>query len=162
MKAILCFLGIGILLLLGSITVGVGQHVHPLFSAGVTDYVCNSIHDICHDWYLDDCEIFPFTGSFNGQAHLTVEVKCPPPGPYQGPCGGCFACSYVKRVSDGQIIASAATPFSPCNGACEGSPSYFQLQDQVDYELLVCKRSCDGNCDHCSRYCFAHAEVIPN
>ena len=160
MKAVLCFVVVGVILVLGTMTLSVGQNPpQPMFSGvQADDRDCNSALALCDLAHFDDCVRFPFVGSFDGPAHLEARIICLLDHPH---CGGCFVCAYVFREPGDIIQAHTETP-QDCSGDCVGQNVSFTMTDNANYQLIVCKRSCDGHCDDCSSYCYAHAAVYPN
>jgi hypothetical protein len=158
MKAILCFLAIGTVILLGSVSFTAGQgSPQPMFITPIVeDHLCNSVHNFCHVNDLTDCQMVLFWGSGGVPAHIKVTITCTTTPSL---CGDCIACSYVRRASDHGLVAEA---FTNCNGPCSAVSIPDFTMDMVQYELWVCLRSCSGDCRDCSADCYAHAEVQPN
>jgi hypothetical protein len=157
MKAFLSLLAIGMLLFVGSVTVGEGQSTpQPMFTVQlVEDHTCNATTSACQWSDAGDCVVSDLLGVVDNCAYLYVKIIC---NPSHSNCGGCFACAFVIRNTDGALVA---TNSSTCTN-CSPSKIQFEMQNNVHYTVFSCLRSCDGNCDHCSADCYAVAYVDLN
>jgi hypothetical protein len=156
MKAFICFLPVGIVLLLGSITVGVGQNPpQPLYSSPVvTDPSCFYDATNCGMSFAncDSGDVYVFDAA---SYSLHVWITCVPGDTVN--CGGCYACAHLIRTLDGHDMFG---PVHTACGHCDVTSPPDSLLPGVKYKLYVCKKPCNSTtCATCNVDCAAHGQI---
>lgn len=160
MKALLCFVAIGTVLLLGSVTFTVGQSPpQPLWKSDVlTESECNSSQTICSTNENPSASM-NVTVPAMGDYYLETWISCS--SPQGSPCGGCYACAHLIRVSDSQDMFGPV--HTACQTPCDVSAGPVSLQNGVQYKLYVSKKPCvNHDCANCSSACQANAVIRTN
>ncbi|HEY3294086.1 MAG TPA: hypothetical protein VGL38_01470 [bacterium] len=157
MKTILSIMVMGILVLLGSVTVGVGQgspNLPAQFVVEVTDATCSDVQE-CNSPDANCGLSAAFVVPVEGTYYLTAEMQCSDPA-Y---CKYCQVCAYV--VKDGSLDVRCGPSHISCQeNQCSHTETCLQLQPGNLYRLVVCKRHCPGvTCDDCPTTCTARAKL---
>jgi len=157
MKIFLCFLALGTILIVGSVSVIEGQvPLQPSWqSQAVTDQSCYYDGTNC-GLGTTNCAAETFTVDTSGTYYLHAWMQCFPNDPNN--CGGCYACAHLVRLPTGDDMYPGGLHTSP--GNCDLTSPGITLQAGAVYRLSVCKKPYgSSDCSVCDVECRANAQV---